>query len=184
MRRLRKLFWLTLAGLFLFEAWLWDVLGAALAGVVAALPIARLRNSFESFVRTLSPWASVPIFVIPVLILLPIKFAALYFLAHHHLMLGVACFVVAKLIGFATGAYLFELCRPKLLQIGLFEKLYTTLIRWRALAHDVLEPYRAELRRRTQAIRARLRVLRRQRRSTSLLARLRARSRRWVAERN
>jgi hypothetical protein len=183
MRRLRKFFWLTLAGLFLFEAWLWDFLGAALATLVAALPIAQVRAAFENFVRSLSPWASVPIFVIPVLLLLPLKFAALYFLAHHHLVLGVASFVAAKLIGFATGAYLFELCRPKLLRIALFQILYATLTRWRALAHALIEPYRQELRRRTRTLRARLRLARRWRRS-SLFTRLRARSRRWVAARN
>lgn len=183
MRGLRKLFWLTLAGLFLFEAWLWDFLGAALAALVAALPIAQVRASFENFVRSLSPWASVPIFLIPVLLILPLKFAALYFLAHHHLVFGVASFVAAKLIGFAAGAYLFELCRPKLLRIALFESIYLTLTRWRALAHALIEPYRLELRRTTRFLRARLRLWKRWRRS-SVITRLRARSRRWAAARN
>jgi len=183
MRRLKRFLWLTLAGLFLFEAWLWDVLGAALASLVAVLPIKEARASFEGFVKNLSPWASVPIFVIPVLLLLPLKFAALFFIAHHQFALGAGCFLVAKLVGFAAGAYLFDLCRPKLLQIAIFEKLYVTLIRWRALAHDLIEPYRAELRRRTEFLRARLRALRRIK-GSSMVARLRERSKRRFAGRN
>jgi len=183
MRQLKKFLWLTLAGIFLFEAWLWDILGAALASIVAVLPIKEARASFEGFVKTLSPWGSVPIFVIPILVLLPIKFAALFFLAHHQFVLGASCFLAGKLIGFAAGAYLFDLCRPKLLQISGFEKLYTTLIRWRAIAHDLIEPYRAELRRRTEFLRVRLRALRPARRS-SMVARLRARSQRVITERN
>lgn len=183
MRQLKKFLWLTLAGFFLFEAWLWEILGAALASLVAVLPIKQARASFEGFVKNLSPWASVPVFVIPILLLLPVKIAALFFLAHHQFVLGASCFLTGKLIGFAAGAYLFDLCRPKLLQISGFAKLYTTLIRWRAFAHDLIEPYRAELRRRTEFIRARLRALRRVK-GSSTVARLRARSRRWVAERN
>jgi hypothetical protein len=183
MRQLKKFLWLTLAGIFLFEAWLWDVLGAALASVVAVLPIKEARASFEGFVTKLSPWGSVPVFVIPILLLLPIKIAALFFLAHHQFVLGASCFLAGKLMGFAAGAYLFDLCRPKLLQLSGFEKVYTTLIRWRAIAHDLIEPYRAELRARTEFLRVRLRALRRAR-GSSMIARLRARSRRVITERN
>ncbi|MCW2315747.1 hypothetical protein M2322_001291 [Rhodoblastus acidophilus] len=183
MRQFKKYLWLTLAGFFLFEAWLWDVLGATLGTLVAALPIQQARDSFEGFVKTLSPWGSVPIFVLPILPLLPLKFAALFLLAHHHLVAGLGCFLAAKLIGFAAGAYLFELCRPKLLQIALFAKLHATLIRWRGFAHALIEPYRAELRRRTQALRARIRLWRGAR-GSAMVARLRARSRRWIAQRN
>ncbi|MCW2285868.1 hypothetical protein M2323_003704 [Rhodoblastus acidophilus] len=183
MRELKKFLWLTLAGVFLFEAWLWDVLGAALASLVAVLPIKEARASFETFVKNLSPWGSLPVFVLPILPLLPLKFAALFFIAHHRVLLGVGCFVAAKLVGFAAGAYLFNLCRPKLLQIPGFEKLYNTLIRWRALAHDMIEPYRAELRRRTEFLRVRIRALRGGR-GSAMVARLRARSKRWISERN
>jgi hypothetical protein len=183
MRQLRKFFWLTLAGFFLFEAWLWDFLGAKLAALAAVLPIKQARASFEGFVRTLSPWGSVPVFVLPILILLPLKFATLFFLAHGQFALGLVCFSTAKLLGFAASAYLFDLCRPKLLQIALFDKIHATLIRWRGVAHDLIEPYRAELRRRTESLRARLRALRRLR-GSSMAARLRERSRRWVAQRN
>ncbi len=97
MRELKKFLWLTLAGFFLFEAWLWDVLGAALASLVAVLPIKEARASFEGFVKNLSPWGSLPVFVLPILPLLPLKIAALFFIAHHQFVLGLSCFLAAKL---------------------------------------------------------------------------------------
>ena len=182
MSKPRKFFWFLVAALFLFEAWLWDKLGSLLTALVAVLPIKPLRENFETFVHGLSPVACLGVFVLPVAPLLPLKLAALYFLAHHHVVLGVSCFVLVKLVGFATGAYLFELCKPKLLQLPLFARLYATLIRWRALAHDYVEPYRLQMRAKIEELRATFRQ-NASPRVAALIERLRARSRRWIAAR-
>jgi hypothetical protein len=177
MVRLKKIFWFFLASLFLFEAWLWDWLGSALGRVVDALPLDDLRTGFEAFVRRRSPWASLTLFAFPLALLAPIKFAALYFLAHHHLVAGLGCFLAAKLIGFASGAYLFDLCRPQLLKIAFFAQLYATLTRWRALARDMIAPYRAALQQKLEPFRM-FWLRRRTGARPSLAARLRKWSRR------
>jgi len=154
MRKLKKIFWFALAALFLFEAWLWDHLGAALRRVMAFAPIQLIRAPFEKFVLGLSPWASLCVFAIPLIVLTPFKLAGLYFLAHHHVIAGVGCFLGAKLVGFSFGAYLFDLTQPSLLTIPLFAKGFAALSRWRALAHDLVAPYRLLLRAKLAPVRA------------------------------
>jgi hypothetical protein len=134
-------------------------------------------------VRGLSPLASLTVFAIPLLLLAPIKLAAVYCLAHHHIVAGIGCFLAAKLIGFAAGAYLFDLCRPQLLKMSVFAKVYAALTHWRAMAEALIAPYRAALREKLAPWRAALSRLTHGRKN-SLVARLRARSRRWMAQRS
>jgi hypothetical protein len=181
MARLRRIFWFGLAALFLFEAWLWESLGAALRRALAWPPIQRLRAGFEHFVSHLSPLASLAVFAIPLILLTPIKLAALFFLGHRQFVAGIGCLIAAKLIGFASGAYLFDLCRPQLLKMRLFARFYATLTRWRTLAEHFIAPYRAALREKLPPLRAYLRALRPDGKK-SFVARLRARSRRWIAQ--
>ena len=181
MARLRRIFWFGLAALFLFEAWLWETLGSALRRAVAFAPIQRFRGGFEQFVTGLSPAASLTVFSIPLILLAPIKLAALYCLAHRHFVAGLLCLIGAKLLGFASGAYLFDLCRPQLLQMRLFSQVYVTLIRWRALAREMIAPYRLALHEKLAPLRAYLHSLS-PADDKSFAARLRARSHHWIAQ--
>jgi hypothetical protein len=56
------------------------------------------------------------------------------------------------------------------------------LIRWRALAHDYVEPYRLQMRAKIEEFRATFRQ-NASPRVAALIERLRARSRRWIAAR-
>lgn len=104
----------------LVEAWTWDV-GSRAAARMAAWPPLRW---LESRVRTLPPWAALTAFVLPGLLLFPVKLLALLAIAHGHALSGVATFVVAKLGGAAVVARIYVLTLPTLLTLGWFARCH------------------------------------------------------------
>ena len=85
MKRLTRPVWVVLALLFLFEAWLWDRLAPIVARIVAAIPWGWVKPSLIRLVDRLSPQATLAVFVIPFIVLLPLKFLEFWFLAHRGL---------------------------------------------------------------------------------------------------
>ena len=157
--------------LLLFEEWCWDV-GARLAAGLARWP---LLAAVESRVRLLPPWAALCLFVLPGLLLLPVKLLALVAIAHGHALAGVATIVVAKLGGAAVVARLYALTLPTLLAVSWFARCHGWFIalknRWvgrlRA-SHMYLEAGRAlrSLRRMLRGLAAQLRFRRTRRHSS------------------
>src|SRR6185503_4162313 len=84
LRRLARVFWVILAIIFLFEAWLWAQLAPVVAFVVALL--------------------------------------------------------FAKLAGLGVTAFIFEVTRPKLMQMTWFARLYGIVMRGLAWAHAMVDP--------------------------------------------
>ncbi|QDQ28107.1 hypothetical protein FNU76_18115 [Chitinimonas arctica] len=117
-----------LAALFIFlETFLWDEL-ARLFGILSRLPLwARL----ERWIAGVPAWAALPLFLVPMLLLFPIKLAAIWLLARGHMLLGVQLLLAAKLGGTALAARLFMLLKPTLLTIPWFARGYAGLVRWR-----------------------------------------------------
>ncbi len=74
MHRMLKPFWVLLALVFLFEAWLWDHLAPIIAAVVNVVPWGRVKRWLAAAIERLPPWATLIVFVIPLLVLLPLKF--------------------------------------------------------------------------------------------------------------
>ncbi|MCY2957734.1 MAG: hypothetical protein NT107_11935 [Planctomycetota bacterium] len=98
------------------EEWLWESL-VKVTAVIARLPILR---RLETWVRRLPPWAAMVAFILPVLILLPVKVMAFWFLATGHVRSGVLVFIGGKVLGTALLARLFTLTKPALLQVAWF----------------------------------------------------------------
>jgi hypothetical protein len=96
--------------LLLLEEWCWDV-GARLGAGLARWP---LLAAVESRVRLLPPWAALCLFLLPGVLLLPVKLLALMAIAHGHAVSGVLTIVVAKLGGAAVVARLYALTLPTL----------------------------------------------------------------------
>ena len=82
MRRWLRPLWVVLALLFLLEAWLWDHLEPIVARVVNLIPWGKLKVRLARLIEDLPPWAALVVFVIPFIVLLPLKFLGVYFLAH------------------------------------------------------------------------------------------------------
>jgi hypothetical protein len=145
--------------LLLLEEWCWD-LGARLAARLARLP---LLAALEARVRLLPPYGALCLFVLPGLLLLPVKLLALMAIAKGHAIAGVATIVVAKLGGAAVVARLYTLTLPTLLAVGWFARCHGWFMRLKD--HWI----------------GRLRASAAFRRSGWLLRRMRRRLRRWRA---
>ncbi len=145
-KKLRRSLLILLALAFIAEAWLWDKTGAAIQKLIDALPLDALKQRIGGAIESLSPIRTVGIFIIPVLVLLPIKFMALWFLAHGWVFSGVGTIILAKLAGLGVSSYLFTLCKPKLLQLAWMRWLYKHCLIWREKAAKLLRPYTAFIR--------------------------------------
>jgi len=125
-----------LAALLLFEEWGWERLASFLAWF-GRLPGLRW---IESRIRGLPPYASLALFLIPVLTLLPVKLLALYWLGHGHTALGIGVIIAAKLGGTAITARLFMLTQATLMQLAWFARWFA---RWMRFKTRVLSQVRA-----------------------------------------
>lgn len=99
--------------------------GMWIGGWVARLPLARL---FEQLIVALPPWAALCAFVLPGLLLIPVKLLALLAIANGHAATGVTTFVVAKLGGAALVARIYTLALPKLLTLAWFARTHAPVI--------------------------------------------------------
>jgi hypothetical protein len=140
MHKLLRPLWVVLALAFLLEAWLWDHLQPVVAWLVDLVPWNRLKARLAEMIKQLSPRATLPVFIIPIVILLPIKFLELWLLAHRRWLSAALLLVLAKLIGLGVTAFIFDVTRDKVLQIPWFRRLYDTLIWLRDWAHEIVDP--------------------------------------------
>lgn len=127
LRTLRHLLRLSLALLILFEQWGWAPLSRQLARL-GQLPVFR---QVERWIAGLPPYAALVVFFLPGLLLLPVKLLALWLISIGRAGLGVTVIVLAKLIGTALVARLFQLTQPALMRLAWFARLYTRWSRWK-----------------------------------------------------
>lgn len=136
LKLLRALAAIVLVPLLLFEEWGWEPL-ATQVSKLARLPLwARL----EDRVRKLPKSGAVLVFFLPVVLLFPVKLAALFLFGHSHYASGFVLLAAAKLFGTAIVARLFQLVKPTLLTIGWFGRWYP---RWTAWKDRLLDGIRA-----------------------------------------
>ena len=145
-RALRPLL-IILAILFLIETWLWDHLRPVVAAVVNVVPWGRFKVWLRIWIERLPPWAVLIVFVIPFLVLLPVKFLEFWFIAHHRWIGAVVTLVLAKLVGLGVAAFVFDVTRDKLLQMGWFSRLYNGVMRLRDKAHELGDPIKERIKR-------------------------------------
>src|SRR5262245_41798638 len=82
MRRLLKPLWILLALVFLFEAWLWEHLRPIVAWIVDRIRWDTLKAQVAQRIEHLPPAATFLVFLVPVVLLLPLKIVGLWMLAH------------------------------------------------------------------------------------------------------
>ncbi len=135
-RLLRSVPGILLALVILFEEWGWEPLQRALAWV-GQLPGLRW---IESRIRALPPYAALALFLLPTLLLLPVKLLALWLMGQGQVLTGTLVIIGAKIAGTALVARLFGLTQPALMQLGWFARTYT---RWHTWKEALLARVRA-----------------------------------------
>jgi hypothetical protein len=126
-RWLRRLVTLPIALLILFEEWGWEPLKRAMAWLMRwALAWVERR------IAVLPPYAALVVFFAPTLLLLPLKFGALWLIGHGQALLGLVVIVLAKVAGTALLARIFQLTQPSLMRLPWFARVYTRWVAWKA----------------------------------------------------
>jgi hypothetical protein len=144
-RRLLQPIWILLAIIFLIEAWLWDHLEPVVARVVAALPLRAFKQWLSERVDSLSPAMTLIVFIVPIIPLFPLKLVGLWLLTHEYWMSAIGTIIFAKFLGVGVTAFIFDVTRPKLLEMAWFEKLYEFVIGLRAKAMALVDPIKQRI---------------------------------------
>jgi hypothetical protein len=155
MRRIVRVFWVILALLFLLEAWLWGRLAPIVAFLVALLPMQTIKARTGAAIEALPPAATLVVFLVPIAVLLPVKIAAVWLLHGGHWLAGIGLLVFAKLAGLGVTAFVFEITRPKLLQLAWFARLYAVVMRGLDWAHTMVDPIKRRIRQYSYMLRPR-----------------------------
>jgi hypothetical protein len=145
LRRLLQPLWVLLAIIFLIEAWLWDHLEPIVAWVVALIPLRTFKQWLADRVDALSPSMTLIVFIVPVLPLFPLKIVGFWLLAHEYWMSAFFTILFAKFVGVGITAFIFDVTRPKLLEIGWFERLYDFIMGLRARARALVDPIKERI---------------------------------------
>jgi hypothetical protein len=145
MRRLLQPFWVLLAVIFLIEAWLWDHLEPIVARVVALIPLRAFKQWLSDRVDSLSPAMTLIVFIVPIMPLFPLKLAGLWLLTHEYWLSAIGTLLFAKLLGVGVAAFVFDVTRPKLLEMPWFEALYNFVMALRAKAAALVDPIKRRI---------------------------------------
>lgn len=137
---LLKILWQTLAILFLIESWIWDHVKDWLRRLEIALGLERFEFWLSDYVARLSPRMTLALFAIPMIAVLPFKFATLALFAKGHVFSGIVFVFLVKSLTLGVEAFLFDICRDKLLQMPWFAQLYSLVLDLRAWALAVVRP--------------------------------------------
>src|SRR3954470_3403051 len=152
MRRILKPLWILLALFFLIEAWLWDHLRPLVATVVAVIAWDRLKARLAAMVEWMPPWAVLIVFIVPFIGLLPLAFLEVYFIVHRQWMGTNVVLGLAKLLGLGVTAFIFDVTKPKLLQMDWFRWLYELALTLLAKVHALIDPIKLAIKRRVRRI--------------------------------
>ncbi len=127
-KRIRDLLLLPFAAaLVFFEQTLIRYLNVMTAAFARLPPVRRL----EAWLLRLPPKIALLVFVMPSIVILPVKLSALWFVAHGQYSLAVGAVVAGKLVATAMVGRLYWLLRPKLRTIPWFARLDTWFFDWR-----------------------------------------------------
>ena len=146
---------------FLIDAVFLSIL-KPIAARLARLPI---FAGLTAWVKSLGPYASLALFIVPVLLLEPIKPIGAFLIGRRHFVVGLLLVILGEVLKVAIVERLFHLNRDKLMSIALFARCYNFVTRWlgylralpawqavqrwvlriRALAHHMLRVIRDQM---------------------------------------
>src|SRR5262249_20223732 len=105
MRHIKRWLLILLALVFLVEAWLWYHLAPVVGWVVDRFPLKKFKEQLATGIANLPPAATLVVFVIPFLLLLPLKFLEFWLLAKREWLAAAFVLVLAKLLGLGVTAF-------------------------------------------------------------------------------
>src|ERR1700694_1338164 len=146
MRRLLQPIWLLLAVISRTEACLWEHLEPIVAWFVALIPLRAFKEWLAERIDTLSPAMTLIGFIVPVIPLFSLKLVGLWLLTHEYWLSAIVTIVFAKFLGVGVAAFIFDVTRPKLLEMRWFETLYDFVIELRAKAAALVDPIKLRIR--------------------------------------
>jgi hypothetical protein len=146
MRRLLRPFLILIALLFLLEAWLWSHLAPVVAFVVARIPLYRLKARMAAAIERLPPTGTLVVFLVPVVLLFPMKLLGVWLLARGVWLGALLVLALAKTVSLGVTAFIFDLTRPKLLELAWFRYLYARVLAWLDWAHALIDPIKLRIR--------------------------------------
>jgi hypothetical protein len=152
MRRVFKPLLILLALVFLFEAWLWEHLRPLVAWVVGLVRWDRLKARLAAAIEHLPPYPTLLVFLIPVVLLFPLKLLGLWMLAQGSWLGAFVVLALAKVVSMGVTAFIFELTRPKLLQLNWFRWFYEHILVLLAKARALVDPLKASIKRRMRKL--------------------------------
>ena len=114
--------------------------------VVARIPLRAFKHWLAEKIDTLSPAMTLIVFVVPAILLFPLKLFGLWLLAHEYWVSAITMMVFAKFLGVGVTAFIFDVTRPKLLEMQWFEKLYEWVLALRAKAAALVNPIKLRIR--------------------------------------
>ena len=117
--------WLV-ALVLLFEEWGWQPLSRAFAALARLAPLAKL----EAWIGRLPPYGALAVFVVPTLLLFPLKLVALWLLAQGQHVAALALLVGAKLAGTGLVARIYIVTKAQLMQIWWVARLHDVYLPW------------------------------------------------------
>jgi hypothetical protein len=82
---------------------------------------------------------------VPVIPLFPLKLVGFWLLTHEYWLSAVFTILFAKLVGVGVTAFVFDVTRPKLLEMGWFEWLYEFVMSLRAKAAALVDPIKRRM---------------------------------------
>jgi hypothetical protein len=111
---------------FLIDALVLSLLRPAIEWVASFKPFARLRRWIES----LGPYPTLGLFLVPILILEPVKPVGFYLLGTRHFLAGTAVLAIGEILKIVIVERLFHIAKPKLMTIRAFAVVHDYVVGW------------------------------------------------------
>ena len=124
---LRGLLRFVVALIVLFEEWGWAWF-AGIMGLIGRLPVLR---RIERWISELPPYGALVMLVLPGLLLLPVKILALWLIGKGRAIYGISVILIAKVVGTALVARIYQLIHPALMQLPWFAPLHARWTVWK-----------------------------------------------------
>jgi len=94
------------------------------------LPRLRIFNALAAWLASLGPYPTLVLFLVPVIILEPVKPVGAYLIATSHLVSGVSLIAIGELLKIVIVERLFHFSRDKLMSIPAFARVYNWAEAW------------------------------------------------------